>query len=143
MRLDQIAELKASVESLFSTDLWLDFEVLGYTSLDDGVLTIAASRDFSYYHNIEIRLKGVKYFSGVFSWKSSPSQNGILLPDGEAGGEHPADPQSDDIAICFVDDDNSRIAVLADSASIDSDTVFYYNKTPLAANERIADWVRR
>jgi hypothetical protein len=141
MRLEQIVELKTAVESHFSNDIWLDFEVLSYTSFGDGVLTIAASRDFSYYHNMEIRFVGVRYFSGVFSWKSSPSRMGILVPDRDAPAEHRMDSRSDESSINFIDDDDGRITVLAESASIDLDTVYYYKRTPLAENERIAAWV--
>jgi len=144
MKFDQIIELKTSVESLFRTDLWLDFEVLSYTSIGDGLLTIAASRDFSYYHNIEIRMSGVTYFCGPLSWGSSPNTDGILVPDCDDAGQQLIDvTSSNEIAIRFLNDDNRRIVVLANSASLNIDTVFYYDKSPLAANERIADWVPR
>jgi hypothetical protein len=133
----KIADLKTSVEAVFSADPWLDFEVTHYHSFNNGLLIITASRDFTYYHNLEIRFVGVKYFSGVFSWRSSPSESGIL----RAVCDDSTVRDDAEIAVKFLDDDDGNIVVLASSASISFDTVYYYDRTPLKENERIADWV--
>jgi len=50
-----------AINAQFSDDLWLDFEVVSFLN---GTLKIKASGDFCYYHECEIELAGVQYFSG-------------------------------------------------------------------------------
>jgi len=137
MRLAQISELAAAIESLGPPPAaWLDFQVLSYSHLNDGMLTIAASRDFCYYHNLEIRLTGVSYFSGVLAWTAGEEPAGVVTAD-------LATAKGDQFAIRFSNDEGLDILVFAEQATINADTVYYYERHPLGEHERIADWVRQ
>lgn len=56
--------------------LWLDFSIFSYK---DGILIIAASKDFSYYHNFEIHFQNVFAIIGNMNWKMDTQKDIIRI----------------------------------------------------------------
>ena len=146
MKNTEFVQAKEKIDSLFADDLWLDFEVMEYRPQNQNVLTIVASRDFSYYHNLEILLYEPKYFRGPFSWKNSPQESGLIeILDASENNLLIVENFIEDAiqGIRFLNDDGIEIIAAAKSIAVSTDVVLYYWKDTLAAGERIADWVKR
>lgn len=121
----------------FSNELWLDFEV---TWIKGNTLFLKASRDFSYYHLLELKFHDVFYFQGPFSWSTSPNSGVFIrMLDGEDLAKimsayeitHPG------IAVAITTDNQSEIYICAAEIELDFATVYYYKRENLAEGERI------
>jgi len=125
----------------FFKKLWLDFEITG---IHDGVVKLKASTDLCYYHECEIELHEIRYFSGPMEWTTNPIAQLIqILSEKEAVDlinryklETPCS------VIAFNTDDAFKVIIAAASIQFNFDTVYYYERENLAANERIDERVR-
>lgn len=113
---------------------WLDFYFYKYDRND---LIIAGSYDFSYYHNIEIIAHQPINIQGNTEWTSYPEMKFISALNISS------DPTSNPIKILqFHSDEGIELTLTAESFSYNLDTVFYYKRDNLGANERLAEWVK-
>lgn len=130
-----------AINNHFLKTLWLDFEIIG---VHDGVLKLKASTDFCYYHECEIELYELRYFSGPMEWTSTPADQLIeILPDNEAVdliNRHKLETPCS--VITFNTDDAFKVIIAAGSIRFNFDTVYYYERENLAANERVDKRVR-
>ena len=146
MNYSDFISVKHKINSQFANDLSLDVEIFEYRSECKDTLTIVASRDFSYYHNLEINLHEPKYFSGVFSWKNSPQDGGLIeILDATQNALLINENFIEDFAqgVRFLNDDGISIVAAASSITVNFDTVFYYWRDNIKEGERIADWVKK
>lgn len=112
---------------------WLDFEVQSYK---DGNILVLGSTDFSYYHQIEISFYGVSFYQGVLSWGSDPSDD--LLVENTTSNLSLIDEyklNGDFKIYSFITDDETKVNFAAERISINTDTVFYYQRDNLKENE--------
>ncbi|MCB2375977.1 hypothetical protein LGH70_00175 [Hymenobacter sp. BT635] len=122
--------------------LWLDFHVLSYNGSD---LIIAGGEDLTYNHELEIIFSDVFFVSAFFQgWHSDAKAPVFYLPDNlrELNLRHEIEQEYTLFAFRTEDYRNDVIAA-AEAVSYNTDTVFYYERPELKANERIADFVIR
>lgn len=131
-----------AINAKFFDKLWLDFEII---EIHAEVLKLKASADFCYYHECEIELHGLRYFNGPMQWGSNPPDQLIqLIPEIEALDLiNRYELETPCTVIAFATDAAFRVIVAAESIQFNFDTVYYYERENLTANERIDECVRR
>jgi len=127
-----------------SVDTMNDFEVMSYNQ-HTKTLVIAASQDFCYYHNLEIKFKEVYFFSGDFEWRRRDDSPILKIDstfeDSISGG-------TTRVKFIFPTDSynysnpTEEIVVWAGEIEFNTDTVLYWKKDKLKIGERIAEWVK-
>ncbi|WP_444929715.1 hypothetical protein ACJJIF_18285 [Microbulbifer sp. SSSA002] len=116
---------------------WLDFEVNKYGS---GELMMAASTDFSYYHQLEVYFSKVRFYSGAFEWGTNPKEEILFIMDDKKILEENK-IYDECAAVKILTDDNTSVIIGCSSIHFNTDTVFYYKRENLKNGERLADWV--
>lgn len=111
---------------------WLDFSIFLY---ERGRLVIVGSDDLSYYHTLEITIETPSYVNGVMDWSCDLDDDFMKI------SIHNNDSQSLSI-LEFYSDNELKFKTIGNSISINFDTVFYYKKDNLSANERLAYWIK-
>jgi hypothetical protein len=143
----ELDKIVSQINSFLAPENGVDyFEVLKFSSKG---LTICASSDFSYYHNIEITFESVFTFRGDFEWKRNEKLDSLSITE-EYIDSINSNQKGDTSRLCFVfntDDPyysytNNEILVWAKGISFCKDTVLYWKKENLAPGEKVADWVK-
>ncbi len=134
--------LVSTIDGIIRSKEWFDFYVLSY---DGSRLTIAGGIDLTYYHSLEIIFEDVFFVKGPFqNWHSNTSSTVFLIPD-----DKPNLNRKYSIEIGYelfslrIEDHNEDFLIAARHLSFNTDTVYYYQRTNLQENERIADFVKR
>ena len=130
----------------YENELFCDFQVSDFSDWKNNQLIIVGSDDFCYYHQVEIIFKNVKYFSGVFEWRTTPNKYGIMELMNEKSRQSLVEKNRiPDLAngVMFINDDKVEIMVIAEEILISFGTVFYYFRENMKAGERMAEWVKR
>lgn len=140
-----IAETKtliADIDNLIRQHKWFDFYVLNY---DGFKLSIAGSIDLAYYHTLEIIFEDIFFVSGFFNgWHSDTNSVVFLSPDNEKELNKRFEiEQGYQLFIFKTEDYQNDIVIAAKKVSYNTDTVFYYDKSDLKSNEKIADFSKR
>ncbi|WP_431685758.1 hypothetical protein [Hahella sp. NBU794] len=145
MKLMNNARLKSRVDAVnnaTANSAWFDFEVFSFNANE---LIILGSRDFSYYHQLEIKFLDVAYFSGTPSWGSNPHITAVfsLIEESKALKVLQEKKVNGYFEVFeFPTDDGASIIIAALDIVVNMDTVYYYLRENLKENERIADWVK-
>lgn len=117
-----------------------DFYIYDYSSRPS--LILAGSFDFSYYHNIEITFNEVSFVTcpgGIFTVDLFR----LATPDEVTRLNEFTYGYNDTQAICLEDTTfKTTFFISAAEVNYKFQNVYYYKRTPLAENERIADWVK-
>jgi hypothetical protein len=121
---------------------WFDFHVLNF---DGSKLTIAGSDDLTYYHTLEIIFEDIFFVSAFFQgWHSNTKERTFLLPDNEKETNEKFEiEQGYQLFIFRTEEYTNDVMIAARNLSFSTDTVYYYERPDLKANERIADFVKR
>ena len=106
---------------------WMDFE---YRKTPDGVLIIG-SKDFTYYHEIEITFKNVSTYLLEEYWNVDMRKNFITL---QKEGKYLINNEDIPIEDHFV---------IASEVSYNTDMVYYYKKENLKKGERLVDFLKQ
>lgn len=115
---------------------WLDFSIFHY---EKEKLIIVASDDFSYYHNMEIRIDFPVYVQGYMEWSCDISDDFIRANI----GLNEEDIKNNAInSLTFFSEDKQMFTIVAKSFSVNFDTVFYYKRENLLPQQRLAYWVK-
>ncbi len=130
-----------SISSWLSDEGIEDFYVLHHT--EQGKLVVAGSRDYSYYHNVELTFHDVRF---------------LMLPVQAFRGERlrlaSAEEQAKLHEVMYGHEREARVFcleslwekqcyyVVARQLSYNLDTVFYYDRKPLQAGERLAEFLK-
>lgn len=133
----KVSKISEKINSHFSAELWLDFEM---TTIQNSVLTMKASTDFTYYHECEIVCSGIQYFSGPMAWGSNPPDGLIeTLPKSHLLNLIDWYGVSPDCYAIAIKTDTIRetVVVAASCIEVDFDIVYYYERENLGANERL------
>ncbi|MCB2407290.1 hypothetical protein [Hymenobacter lucidus] len=114
-------------------------------SYNGSELIIAGSEDLTYSHKLEIIFSNVFLVSAFFQgWHSDVKAPVFYLPDNvrELNLQHEIE-QGYMLFAFRTEDYRNDVLVAAKSVSYNTDTVYYYERPELQANERIADFVIR
>lgn len=133
----KVTDTILSINKRFENEFWLDFEV---ECIKNNVLVLRASRDFSYYHLMELKFLDVLYFQGPFSWGTSPNNGGFIRIFNENELLSVVDNYGIDRPFFMVEismDNGAKIVVGATDIESDFDTVYYYQRENLGEGERI------
>ena len=121
---------------------WFDFQVINY---DGFKLTVAGSVDLTNYHSLEIIFEDIFFVSGFFrGWHSNTKQITFLLPDDEKKmNEKYEIEQGYQLFIFKTEDYSNDVLIAAKHITFNTETVFYYDRSDLKENERVADFVKK
>lgn len=114
---------------------WLDFSIFRY---ERESLIIAASDDFSYYHNMEIIIQLPSYIQGSMEWGCDINEDFIKA---NIGINEKNDTENQIRTLTFYSNGEQKFTVVAESFSVNFDTVFYYKREHLLSGQRLAYWV--
>lgn len=130
------------INELICKNDYFEFHVLSY---DGFSLTVAASKDLTYYHNLEIIFKNVFFVSGFFNgWRSDTEKPVFQIPDNEIEMNTKFEIEQDYQVFRFKTENyNNDIIIAANLVSYNTDTVYYYDRPNLNNNERIATFVKK
>lgn len=139
---EEIKSIVLKIDTEIRRHEWFDFYVLNF---DGFKLTVAGSVELAYYHNLEIIFEDIFFVSAFFQgWHSDTKQTTFLLPDNEKEmNEKYEIEQGYQIFIFRSEDYTNDVVIAARNVSFNTDTVYYYDRPDLKANERIADFVKR
>ncbi|MWR14660.1 hypothetical protein GQA06_12780 [Escherichia coli] len=115
----------------YRNNCWIDFEIYLYSN---GRLIIVGSSDLSYYHNFEIIINAPSYMSGDTYWTCDPLDDFMKL-------KIINDNNDANIILEFYSESILQFKVIAETISLNFDTVFYYNRENLSSGERLAYWI--
>lgn len=138
----EIKDIVLKIDSEIRRHKWFDFQVISF----DGVkLVVAGSMDFTYYHKLEIIFEGIFFVSGFFEgWTSNTKQSTFLLPENEKElNEKYEIEQGYQVFIFRTENYNNDVVIAAKNLTFNTDTVYYYERSNLIENERIAQFVKR
>ena len=141
---EQLQITVAEIDQRIRRHEWFDFHILK----NDGFqLVIGGGMDLCYYHELEIIFDSVSFVSMPASEWHSDTRNPVVelrtqdLSDRlEWGFELPSGFH---VFIIHPEDFKDKIYVVAKTVSFKKETVYYYERTDLKENERIADFVIR
>lgn len=114
----------------YRNNCWIDFEIYLYSN---GRLIIVGSSD-SYYHNFEIIINAPSYMSGDTYWTCDPLDDFMKL-------KIINDNNDANIILEFYSESILQFKVIAETISLNFDTVFYYKRENLSSGERLAYWI--
>jgi hypothetical protein len=139
---EEIKKIVLKIDSEIRQHEWFDFHVLNFDAFK---LTVAGSVDLTYYHKLEIIFEDIFFVSGFFQgWHSDTKQRTFLLPDNEKEmNEKYEIEQGYQLFIFRTEDYTNDVLIAAKNISFNTDTVYYYERTDLKENERIADFVKK
>ncbi|MGH1337906.1 MAG: hypothetical protein ACRBFS_17425 [Aureispira sp.] len=103
---------------------WIDFEFRKYKN----DIVLIGSKDFTYYHEIEIIFKNVKKYSLEENWSVDTSKD-FIIKTNEAYFIN-----NEDISF-------EKHFLQAQEVIFNTDTVFYYKRDNLKEGERLADFI--
>lgn len=134
-------KLVEQIDSLIRQQPWFDFHVFHY---DGSKLIIAGSTDLDYYHKLEVVFEDVFFVSGHFNlWHSNTKAPVFVLPENEAQLIRMFKiEQGYQLFVFKTEEYSNDFVVAAKTVSFNTDTVYYYNRTDLKENERIALFVK-
>jgi len=141
--MQQIAHTVGQIDAYIRQHAWFDFHVWRY---DGHRLILAGSTDLIYYHELEIIFTDVCFVSSYFlSWYTNTMQTVFELP-GEAERKDLAYrfdlEEGYHLFVLRTDIDHKQdVCVAAKEVTFNTDTVFYYHRKNLKANERLADYL--
>ena len=115
----------------YRNNCWIDFEIYLYRK---GRLIIVGSSDLSYYHNFEIIINAPSYMSGDTYWTCDPLDDFMKL-------KIINDDNDANIILEFYSESILQFKVIAETISLNFDTVFYYKRENLSSGERLAYWI--
>ncbi|WP_257188011.1 hypothetical protein [Escherichia coli] len=115
----------------YTNNCWIDFEIYLYSN---GRLIIVGSSDLSYYHNFEIIINALSYMSGDTYWTCDPLDDFMKL-------KIINDNNDVNIILEFYSESILQFKVIAETISLNFDTVFYYKRENLSSGERLAYWI--
>ena len=115
----------------YRNNCWIDFEIYLYSN---GRLIIVGSSDLSYYHNFEIIINAPSYMSGDTYWTWDPLDDFMKL-------KIINDNNDANIILEFYSESILQFKVIAETISLNFDTVFYYKREKLSSGERLAYWI--
>jgi hypothetical protein len=138
---EHIRKTLQMLQDRFRDEKWVDVSV--YRFFRDE-LSVALGTDLTYSHVAELIFKRPLFFSGPFSWSTSPDKRPILqlLTKEEAisvASEHLIEMPS--CIFKFSNDDDLEILIASESADIKFQTVFYYLRDELSEGESLAYWL--
>lgn len=134
-------EVSKKINELICQQSWFDFHVV---SFDGYKLIIGGSIDLSYYHTLEIIFEDIFFVSGFFrGWHSDTEKTVFEIPDNEIELNEKYEVEEDyQLFIFKTEEYKNDIIIVAKTVSYNTDTVYYYHKTDLKPNERIATFVK-
>jgi hypothetical protein len=137
---EDIGKTLQLLQDRFQNEKWVDVSVYRFYRDE---LSVALGTDLTYSHVAELSFKRPLFFSGPFSWSTSPDKRPILqlLTKEEAvsvASEHLIEMPS--CIFKFSNDDDLRILIASESVDIKFQTVFYYLRDELAEGENLAYW---
>lgn len=125
---------------------WLDFQIIRSSTFEKEVVVLHGSKDFSYYHNIEITIIGAIFVCFPNSWTCEPSNDATIqfYEKYSSAWKNISNflnfyPSAN--IISFSNDEQVNIFCFFDDLHFDCTTVYYYERENLGPNERVADWV--
>ena len=65
----KIVQKVEDLNTFLSENDWFDFS---FSTFKEKEIKIIGSKDFSYYHQVEVSFLGVQFYSGTFEWGTSP-----------------------------------------------------------------------
>jgi hypothetical protein len=123
--------------------MWIDFEVNDYSF---GQFKIIGSEDFSYEHVVELKFEDVHFLLIRDSWSSDPNNEtgviSIIENDEREALVNLYGIEYEFNIYQISTEDYGNFIVCAKSLIVDYTRVFYYPKSPLLDNEKLADWVQ-
>lgn len=130
------------IDEIVRKEKWFDFHVLSY---DGNQLIIGGGIDLTYYHQLELIFEGVFFASAYFKgWHSNTDQIVFQIPTNEVQLNFKYQIEENYQLFEFkIEDGENDILIAANSVSFNTDTVFYYDRPDLQANERIAPFVKK
>lgn len=139
---EEIKDIVRQIDQEIRKEKWFDFHVTHYGG---GRLTVAGSTDLTYSHNLEIVFDEVFFVSGIFAgWRSDTAHVVFSLPGNERDLNQKFEiEQGYQLFIFMANDFKNDFIVAAKNVSFNTNTVYYYNRSDLKENERIADFVTK
>ena len=114
------------INSFVKNKHWIDFE---FRESGNDIVLIG-SKDFTYYHEIEITFKNVKKYSLEENWSVDTSKD-FIIKSNEAYLIN-----NEDIPL-------EKHFLQAQEVIFNTDTVFYYKRDNLKEGERLADFINK
>lgn len=128
------------IDGLIRKHEWFDLQVYSY---NHNRLLIAGGIDLTYYHSIEIIFEDVYFFTGYLSgWHADTRKPVFELPSESISLNLKFNNIQGYTLFRFNSEDTPDIYIAAAAVYYNTDTVYYYNKTDLKENERIADFIK-
>ena len=134
-------ETSRQINEIIQKETCFDFHIL---SFDGHRLIIGGSIDLTYYHNLEVVFEDIFFVSSFFKkWQSNTKQTVFKIPDNEIQLNEKYEIEQDYQLFMFQTEYfKNDVLIAANSISYNTDKVFYYDKSDLKSNERIAEFVK-
>jgi hypothetical protein len=133
---DDIINIVNEIDNLIRKNLWFDFYILNY---DGSNLIIAGGKDLTYSHSLEIIFNEVYFVSAFFEgWHSDTSSVVFSIPKNiiDFNIEFEIE-KGNEVFVFKAEDYKKNIVIAAKNISYNTDTVYYYEREQLKANERV------
>jgi len=137
---EEIKNIVLEINNEIQQQDWFDFHIL---SFDGFTLKVAGGTDLAYYHKLEVIFEDIFFVSGFFkNWRSNTKERTFILPLNEEEMNRKYEIELGyQLFIFRTEDYENDVLIAAKKIRYNTDTVYYYERTDLKENERLADFV--
>jgi hypothetical protein len=139
--IEEARKALAKLQQKFHSEKWVDAQIYYYRRDE---LSIAFGSDLVYSHSAELVFERPLFFSGPFSWSTSPDRKPIVQLLTSKETKQLAEKyliEMPSLMLRFSDDDERDILAVSVAVSTKLEVVYYYKRENLGPGERVAYWL--